>query len=67
MDKEIGRIKKSESIEIVVKASEYESKSGIDIREYVTSKKFTGWSKHGVRIPIEKWKEFKAIIDKVLL
>jgi hypothetical protein len=38
---------------------------GIDIREYVTSERYTGWSKNGIRVPVEKWQDFKEILDKV--
>lgn len=62
---EIGRIKKSETTEIVVQKTEFKGSVGIDIREYVTSDRYTGWSKNGIRIPVDKWKEFKAILDKV--
>ena len=62
---ELGRIKKNETTEIVVQKTEFRGSLGIDIREYVTSQRYTGWSKNGIRIPIEKWKEFKDILDMV--
>jgi len=62
---ELGRIKKNETTEIVVQKTEFRGSLGIDIREYVTSQRYTGWSKNGIRIPIEKWKEFKGILDMV--
>ncbi len=62
---EIGRIRKSDTTEIVVQKTEYKGSVGIDIREYVTSDRYTGWSKNGIRISVDKWKEFKAILDKV--
>ena len=62
---EIGRLRKNESTEIVVQRTEFRGSVGIDIREYVTSDRYTGWSKNGVRIPLEKWQDFKEILDKV--
>lgn len=62
---EIGRMRKNDTTEIVVQKTEYKGSVGIDIREYVTSDRYTGWSKNGIRISIDKWKEFKAILDKV--
>jgi hypothetical protein len=62
---EIGRIRKNDTTEIVVQKTEYKGSVGIDIREYVTSDKYTGWSKNGIRISVDKWKEFKDILDKV--
>ena len=62
---EIGRMRKNESTEIIVQRTEYRGSVGIDIREYVTSDRYTGWSKNGIRIPVEKWQDFKAILDQV--
>jgi hypothetical protein len=62
---EIGRLKKNDTTDIVVQKTEYRGSVGIDLREYVTSEKYTGWSKNGIRIPVEKWKEFKEILDRV--
>ncbi len=62
---EVGRIRKNETTEIVVQKTEFRGSVGIDIREYVTSERYTGWSKNGIRISIEKWKDFKEILDKV--
>ena len=58
-------MKKNDTTEIVVQKTEYKGSVGIDIREYVTSDRYTGWSKNGIRISVDKWKEFKAILDKV--
>ncbi len=62
---EIGRIRKNDSTEIVVQRTEYRGSIGIDIREYVTSDRYTGWSKNGIRIPVEKWQDFKQILDSI--
>lgn len=65
MEEEIGRIRKNESTEVVIRKTEFKGSVGVDIREYLTSERYTGWSKNGVRIPIELWPEFKAILDRV--
>ena len=65
MENEIGRIRKSDTTETVVRKTEFRGSVGIDIREYVTSERYTGWSKNGVRIPMEQWKSFKEILNKV--
>jgi hypothetical protein len=28
-------------------------------------REYTGWSKNGIRIPVEKWQDFKEILDNV--
>ncbi|MCX7999661.1 MAG: transcriptional coactivator p15/PC4 family protein [Leptospiraceae bacterium] len=65
VEEEYGRIKKSDSVEIVIKRDDYGGKPSISIREYVTSKTFTGFTKNGTRIPLEKWEEFKEIVKKI--
>ena len=65
METEIGRIKKSEKVEIVVKLDEYDGKRGLNIREFVKSKKYTGFSKNGTRIPMERIPEFKQLINNI--
>lgn len=67
MDEEIGRIKKSENTDIVVKVDDYGGEKGITIREYITTDRYTGFTKQGTRIPAEKWGDFKKILDKIEL
>ena len=59
---ELGRIRKNSTTEIVIQIKEYKGKVGLDIREYVTSDSYTGWSKSGVRIPDDKVCELGKLI-----
>lgn len=65
MEEEIGRIKKSDSTDLILRKIEFRGSIGIDIREYVSSEKYSGWSKNGVRIPLDEWKAFRDLLDKV--
>ncbi|MCK9595869.1 transcriptional coactivator p15/PC4 family protein [Candidatus Pacearchaeota archaeon] len=69
MDKDIGKINKGEfqgtSTDIVIGIREYNGKVGIDIREFATSEKYTGPTKKGLRIPAEKFQEFKQMINSI--
>jgi hypothetical protein len=69
MDKDIGKINKGEYqgtvTEIVVGIREYNGKHGVDIREFTTSEKYTGPTKKGLRIPAEKFQEFKQLINTI--
>ena len=69
MEKDIGKINKGEfqgaTTEIVIGIREYNGKVGIDIREFVSSEKYTGPTKKGLRIPAEKFQEFKKLIDSI--
>ena len=38
---------------------------GIDIREFASSEKYTGPTKKGLRIPAEKFSEFKEMINSI--
>jgi hypothetical protein len=65
MEHEYGRIQKSNSVYIVVKKDNFGGTPGITIREYMQDSKYTGFTKSGTRIPIEKWDEFLQILSKV--
>ncbi len=59
------RIKKTDKVDIVLQVNEYRGEKGITIREWLTSNKYTGWTKAGLRIPIEKWDEFKKAVNEL--
>ncbi len=69
MEKDIGKIPKGEYqgtiTEIVIGLREYNGKTGLDIREYTQSESYTGPTKKGLRIPADKFEEFKTMINSV--
>lgn len=69
MEKEIGKINKGEFqgtvTDIVVGIKEYNGRVGVDIREFVTSDRYTGPTKKGLRIPAESFAKFKEMINSV--
>ncbi|MDH3353384.1 MAG: transcriptional coactivator p15/PC4 family protein [Nanoarchaeota archaeon] len=69
MEKEIGKILKGEYqgtiTEIVVGIKEYNGKVGVDIREFTQSEQYTGPTKKGLRIPADKFEDFKAMINSI--
>ncbi len=69
VEKDIGRINKGEYqgavTEIVVGIKEYNGKVGIDIREFVTSDRYTGPTKKGLRIPAADFLKFKEMINSI--
>jgi hypothetical protein len=69
MEKDIGKIMKGEFqgnvTEIVIAVKEYNGRVGVDIREYATSEQYTGPTKKGLRIPAEKFEEFKTMINSI--
>jgi len=69
MEKDIGKILKGEYqgtiTEIVIGLREYNGKTGVDIREFTQSEQYTGPTKKGLRIPADKFEEFKSIINSI--
>lgn len=69
MDKDVGKITKGEyqgtTTDIVIGIREYNGKVGVDIREFTTSSKYTGPTKKGLRIPAEKFQEFKQMVNSI--
>jgi len=67
MEKDMGKIKKNSETDIVVRIDDYKGKKGITIREFVTSEKYTGFTKSGTRIPAEQFLEFREMINSINL
>ncbi len=67
MEKELGKVQKNDTTDIIVRIDDFGGKRGLTIREFVTSDRYTGFTKQGTRIPIEKFLEFREIINKVNL
>lgn len=67
MEKDIGKIKKNETTAIVIRIDDYKGKKGLTIREYITSEKYTGFSKSGTRIPADEFLNFREMINSISL
>jgi hypothetical protein len=69
MEKEIGKILKGEYqgtlTEIVIGLREFNGRTGVDIREFTKSEQYTGPTKKGLRIPSDKFEEFKSMINSI--
>lgn len=65
MEKDLGKIKKNAETDIVIRIDDFGGKPGLTIREYVSSEKYTGFTKSGTRIPSESFESFKKIINSV--
>jgi hypothetical protein len=59
MEKDLGKIKKNADTEIVIRIDDFGGKPGLTIREFVSSEKYTGFTKSGTRIPAESFEAFK--------
>jgi len=65
MEKDIGKINKNDTTDIVIRVDDFGGKRGLTIREFVTSDRYTGFTKSGVRIPSEEFPKFKEMINSV--
>ena len=64
-DGEIGRLKLNDTDYILFSVKEYKGKSYIDIRKYVVSDTYTGFTKQGVRFISDLFPEFEAHLEQV--
>lgn len=65
MEKDIGKLRKNDTTDIVVRIDDFGGRKGLTIREYVTSDRYTGFTKAGVRIGAADFKKFKEMINSV--
>ena len=64
MQKRLGRIRLTNTRELVASLVDGEK---LDLRVWVDSKSYKGWTKQGVRFYLfdDNWEEFKKLIKKV--
>lgn len=65
MEKDIGKITKNDTTDIVLRIDDFADKRGFTIREFVTSERYTGFTKAGVRILAKDWPKFKEMINSI--
>jgi len=65
MEKDIGKINKNDTTDIVLRIDDFADRLGLTIREFVTSERYTGFTKSGVRISPENFSKFKEMINSI--
>ena len=65
MEKEIGKIPKNNTTDILIRIDDFGGRRGLTIREFVTSDRYTGFTKSGTRIPVDSFAEFKEMINSI--
>jgi hypothetical protein len=65
MEKDIGKIKKNDQSDIIIRVDDFGGKRGLTIREFVSSDRYTGFTKAGVRIVAEEFPKFKEMINSI--
>ncbi|MBU4308579.1 MAG: hypothetical protein KJ566_02190 [Nanoarchaeota archaeon] len=65
MEKDIGKISKNDTSDIIIRIDDFGGKRGLTIREFVTSDRYTGFTKAGVRIQATDFAKFKEMINSI--
>jgi hypothetical protein len=65
MEKDIGKINKNDTTDIVVRIDDFGGRAGVTIREFVTSDRYTGFTKSGVRILKADFEKFREMINSI--
>jgi hypothetical protein len=61
---EIGRVKRDDQVDIVIRRGEFMGKSFVDIREYLKADSFEGFTKRGIRIPADLYADLVVQLNK---
>jgi len=65
MEKDIGKIKKNDTADVILRVDDFGGRKGVTIREFVTSERYTGFTKSGVRILASDFPKFKEMINSI--
>lgn len=65
MEKDIGKINKNDTTDILLRIDDFGGRPGLTIREFVTSDRYTGFTKSGVKIMAADFKKFKEMINSI--
>ena len=65
MEKDVGKINKNDTTDIVIRLDDFGGRPGVTIREFVTSERYTGFTKSGVKIHAADFQKFKDMINSI--
>jgi hypothetical protein len=65
MEKDIGKIQKNDTSDIIIRVDDFGGRKGLTIREFVKSDRYTGFTKAGVRISAKDFHKFKEMINSI--
>tara|TARA_Y100000296_G_scaffold79163_1_gene102761 strand:- start:1058 stop:1366 length:309 start_codon:yes stop_codon:yes gene_type:complete len=65
MEKDIGKINKNDTTDILIRVDDFGGVKGVTVREFVTSERYTGFTKSGVRIMASDFPKFKEMINSI--
>ncbi|PNX46978.1 MAG: hypothetical protein BV456_11585, partial [Thermoplasmata archaeon M8B2D] len=64
-ENDIGKIKKNDFTDIIVRLDDFGGRPGVTIREFVTGERYTGFTKAGVKIHAADFEKFKEMINSI--
>ena len=69
MEKDIGKIKKNDNTDIIIRVDDFGGKVGVTIREFTNDQRtgYKGFTKAGTRVTVDQFKEFKDMINSISL
>lgn len=65
-DEEFLRISRSPNRDVVVHASVYKGSLGVDLRVWLKTEKYKGWTKNGIRFPIDLLPQVLNALQKMI-
>ena len=65
MEKDLGKIKKNDTTDIIVRLDDFGGRPGLTIREFVTSERYTGFTKSGVKVHAADFPKFKEMVNSI--
>ena len=65
MERDVGKIKKNDTADIILRLDNFGGRKGLTIREFITSDRYTGFTKAGVKIMAADFPKFKEMIESV--
>ena len=65
MEKDIGKIPKNDTTDIVIRVDDFAGRPGVTMREFVTSDRYTGFTKSGIKILAADFNKFKEMINSI--
>ncbi len=64
-DVELGKFAKRPGMSVVVRVSSFKGTRGLDFRQWQEDETYKGWTKKGIRLPVEKIKQIKELFAKM--
>jgi len=65
-DVELGKYAKKQGMSVVLRVSSYMGSRGLDLRQWQEDESYKGWTKKGIRLPIEKMEEIKNLFSQMV-